>query len=40
MYDRLECLMRIFEHELIHLEMNVFGCIIKEHPIYKPHGIL
>jgi hypothetical protein len=38
-YDRTECLMHTFEHELMHLVMLILPHrIIKGNPIYKGHG--
>lgn len=38
-YDRLECLMNIFEHELIHLVINLVHGTVEKDPIYKSHGL-
>lgn len=43
-YDRLDCLMNVFEHELIHFIIGINGKSgkpghIKGDPIYKSHGI-
>jgi len=37
-YNRLECLMNIFEHELIHFIIQILHGHIKGDPIYKSHG--
>lgn len=38
--NRLECLMNIFEHELIHFIIQITHGHIKADPIYKSHGKL
>lgn len=44
-YDRLDCLMNVFEHELIHFVIGIINCKdgksghIKGDPIYKSHGV-
>jgi hypothetical protein len=37
-YNRLECLMAIFEHELIHFIIGITHGHVKGDPIYKSHG--
>ncbi len=37
-YDRLECLMNVFEHELIHFIIQIVHGHVKGDPIYKSHG--
>ncbi|CAH6419910.1 Hypothetical protein HVR_LOCUS984 [uncultured virus] len=38
-YDRLACLMNVFEHELIHFLIEIVHGHTKGDPIYKSHGI-
>ena len=38
-YDRLECLMNIFEHELIHFVIGITHGHVKKDPIYGSHGL-
>jgi ribosomal protein L35AE/L33A len=38
-HDRLECLMNVFEHELIHFIIGITHGHIKGDPIYKAHGL-
>ena len=38
-YNRLDCLMNVFEHELIHFVVFLTHGHIHKHPIYKSHGL-
>ena len=36
--DRLECLLNVFEHELIHFIIGITHGHVKKDPVYKSHG--
>ncbi|CAK7994751.1 Hypothetical protein POVR1_LOCUS275 [uncultured virus] len=38
-YDRLDCLMNVFEHELVHYFIMITHGHIKGDPVYKSHGL-
>jgi len=38
-YDRLACLMNLFEHELIHFAIFITHGHVKQNTIYKAHGL-
>jgi hypothetical protein len=38
-YDRLECLMNVFEHELMHFVVGITHGHVSKDPIYKAHGL-
>jgi hypothetical protein len=38
-FDRLDCLMNVFEHELTHFAIEISHGHVKGDPIYKSHGL-